>query len=186
MAGLPEQRKGDLFRRESRESLSSPEELYDYIRVNKPRMWTILLALFFLGAAGVFWIFTALIPLTVSVKARRIDGGRYIAFVSPELGAGLRPGMAVRIGKRRGAVASVAGIPLSRREAIRSLQEDFRLSGDYAAYALGLGEWNVTLILSVPDGEAPEEGPGVSPGGAFEQAVIRSAGIRPLDFFNGN
>jgi hypothetical protein len=184
MADIPEQRKGeDLFRRESRESLASPEKLYDYIRVNKPRMWTILLALFFVGAAGVFWIFTAVIPLTVSVKTRQIGPGRYIAFVSPELGAELRPGMAVRIGKRQGAVASVADTPLSLREAIRSLQEDFRLSGDYAAYALGLGDWNVALILSVPDSGAADSGPGT---GAFEQAVINSARLRPLEFFNGN
>jgi hypothetical protein len=179
MADISEQPKGDLFRGESREAVSSPEELYDYIRVNKPRMWTILLALFFVGAAGVFWIFTAVIPLTVSVKARQIGPGRYIAFVSPDLGAELRPGMVVRIGRRQGAVAWVADTPLSLREAVRSLQEDFRFSGDYAAYALGLGEWNVALILSLPDG-------GDGGTGAFEQAVINSARFRPLDFFNGN
>lgn len=171
---------GDLFRRESREHISSPEDLYGYIRVNTPRIWTILLALFFLASTGVFWVFTAVIPLTVSVKARQIEGGRYIAFVSPELGAELEPGTAVRIGKRQGAVASV-GAPLSRQEAARLLREDFRLSGDYTAYALGLGEWNVALILSVPEGE--DAGPDLSAAGTFEQAALSFARIRPLDFF---
>jgi hypothetical protein len=182
MADIPEQRQGgDLFRRESRERVSSPEDLYDYIRVNSPRMWTILLALFFLASAGVFWVFTAAIPLTVSVKARRTGPGYHIAFVSPELGAELKPGMSVRIGKRQGAIASVADTPLSRQEAARLLREDFRLSGDYAAYALDLGEWNVALILSVPDGEAA--GPDLPAAGAFGQAVISFARLRPRDFF---
>jgi hypothetical protein len=161
MADVPGPRQaGDLFRRESREHVSSPEDLYGYIRVNNPRIWTILLALFFLAFAGVFWVFTAVIPLTVSVKARQTGPGRYISFVSPELAAELRPGMTARIGKRQGAIASVGHAPLSRQEAARSLRDDFRLSGDYAAYALGLGEWNVALILSVPDGEGA--GPGLS------------------------
>jgi hypothetical protein len=179
MADIPGQ-AGELFRRESRERISSPEDLYAYIRVNNPRMWTILLALFFLAAAGVFWVFTAVIPLTVSVNARRIGPGSYIAFISPELGAELEPGMAARIGRRQGAIASVAHTPLSRQEAARSLREDFRLSGDYALYALGLEEWNVALILSIPEGEA---GAGLPAGGFFEQAVINFARLRPLDFF---
>jgi hypothetical protein len=178
MADIPKP-GGDLFRRESRERISSPEDLYDYIRVNNPRIWTILLALFFLAAAGVFWVFTAVIPLTVSLKARWIGPGRYIAFVSPELGAELKPGMAARIGQRQGELASVAHTPLSREEAARSLREDFRLSGDYVLHALGLGEWNVALILSVPEGKA---GPGL-PDGAFEQAALSFARLRPLDFF---
>jgi hypothetical protein len=166
MAAIPERAGDHIF---------SPQDLYDYIRVNNPRMWTILLALFFLSFAGLFWIFTAVIPLSVSVNVRRIGPGRYIAFVSPELGAELEPKTAVRIGRRQGEIVSVDPSPLSRQEAARLLREDFHLSGDYALYALGLGEWNVALTLSVPDGE---EG-----AGAFEQAVISFARLRPLDFF---
>jgi hypothetical protein len=167
---------GDLFRKESLEHVSSPEQLYLYIRVNNPKMWMILLALLFLVSAGVFWALTAVIPVTVSVKAWQTGPDRYICYLSPDSGAALEPGMTVRIGKRQGSVVSVAA-PQSYAEAARSLKEDFRLAGDYAAYAMGLGDWNVAVTLSVTGGEAP---------GIFEQAVITSARLRPLDFLSGN
>ncbi|MDR1970579.1 MAG: hypothetical protein LBQ46_01535 [Treponema sp.] len=188
MADVSQRRQGeDLFRRESRDHISSPDQLYDYIRVNSPKMWTILLAFFFLGAAGIFWVFTAVIPVTFPLTARQIGGGRYLAYVSPESAALLRPGTGARIGTRQGEIVSVAETPLSRGEALVSLREDYRISGDYAAHALGLGEWNVALILSVPAGDGPNAAEAAfSPPGVFERAVITSARIRPLDFFSGN
>ncbi|GHV76059.1 hypothetical protein AGMMS49942_08800 [Spirochaetia bacterium] len=41
-----------IFRRESLDHVSSPEQLYDYIRVSNPPMWVVLAAILLLLVAG--------------------------------------------------------------------------------------------------------------------------------------
>lgn len=45
----------DLFRKKSLDSVSSPEQLNDYIRVTTPSVWLIMLGLILLLAGMIVW-----------------------------------------------------------------------------------------------------------------------------------
>ncbi|MDR3337588.1 MAG: hypothetical protein LBT16_10330 [Treponema sp.] len=156
-----------IFRKTSLDQVSSPDQLYDYIKVANPGVWTVLGAILLALAALVFWGISATIPTTVSAAALAEGEGRYVCYFSPALGEGISPGMSVKIGGKEGRVLERGEIPLSYREAARALPSD------YAAYALGLGDWNIrVLIASGPAAEA----------GSLVSAVITVAQTRPLDF----
>ncbi|GHV45814.1 hypothetical protein AGMMS49546_32560 [Spirochaetia bacterium] len=163
-----------IFRRESLDHVSSPEQLYDYIRVSNPPMWIVLIAMLLLLIAGIFWAATAAIPTNLPLTALALPGNRYVCYLPAELGAGARgigggikSGMAVQAGERRGRVLEVGETPESYREVSRNLPSD------YAAYALGLKEWNLKVVLEL-DGSAAGE--------TFLPVRITTARTRPLDF----
>lgn len=57
-----------IFRKSALEKLSSPEQLNDYLRVNQPRGWLVLLGLFAMLAAAGVWVFRGSIPETARLK----------------------------------------------------------------------------------------------------------------------
>ena len=166
-----------IFRKESLDHVSSPEQLYDYIRVSNPPMWVALAAILLLLVAGIFWAATAAIPTNLPVTALAVQGSRYVCYLPPELGAGVKKGMAVQAGDRNGRVLEVGEIPESFREVSRSLPSD------YSAFALGLKDWNRRVLLEL---DSPAEGTSGeasrSNGGTFLQVKITTARTRPLDF----
>ncbi|MBQ0072550.1 MAG: hypothetical protein KBS81_11975 [Spirochaetales bacterium] len=48
-----------LYRKESIEKISSPDELNDYLKVASPRVWLVLAALGTILIGGVVWVCTA-------------------------------------------------------------------------------------------------------------------------------
>ncbi len=134
--------KPDLFRKESVQRISSPEQLDDYIHVSTPSIWIVITALFVLIAASIVWMATSTLETSVTANAVKGADGVFAAFVSPEKAEAIRPGTKVTLGGIPGSVKSVQAPPLSYTEA-RVL-----LPSDYAAYALGLGEWNVLVTLT--------------------------------------
>jgi hypothetical protein len=58
--------KENLFRKESIESLRTPENLDDYLQVTKVSVWIILIAIFLLVVGFIVWGFTAQIGNGIS------------------------------------------------------------------------------------------------------------------------
>lgn len=61
-------KNNDIFRKKSLERISSPEQLNDYIKVSNPSVWLIIIAIFCVIFAGLFWAIFGRIPTTVSVN----------------------------------------------------------------------------------------------------------------------
>ncbi|MDR2053632.1 MAG: hypothetical protein LBP80_09475 [Treponema sp.] len=165
-----------LFRKESLAQVSSPEQLFDYIKAANPSIWIVLGAVFVLVSSLLVWAAAAAIPVMVSSPAI-FDGekGEYLCFLPVEQGAKLKTGMGARIGEFPGRVSAVSEIPLSRKEAAELLP------GAYAVYALGLSDWNIQVRIRLDDmGQHP---PGDRRGSfVFATATVTTDIVRPFSF----
>ncbi len=91
------QEKG-IFRKKSMESLSSPEQLNDYLRVTTPSVWAALGAAVLLLAALILWSFFAVVESYVPGRAAVKDGTLTITFDTAEDAQRVEKGMTVQIG----------------------------------------------------------------------------------------
>ena len=157
----------NIFRKASMEKISSPEQLNDYIRISRPGIWIALAAAFVLLASVFIWSVTG--SLSVSVSAAGIArGGFLVCYLPPEEAEKLSEGMTAEIeAAGTGSVSAVARTPLSEQEAAASVE------GDYAVYALKLGDWNVPV--SIKTDAALEEG-------QVYRVSIATGSIRPAAF----
>ena len=56
-------KNGVFFRKKSLDSISSPDQLYDYIHVTTPSVWIVMLAVIILLAGMIIWSFTGKIEV---------------------------------------------------------------------------------------------------------------------------
>ncbi len=159
--------KPDLFRKESIQRISSPEQLDDYIHVSNPSIWIVITALLVLIAGSIVWMVTSTLETNVSTYAVKEKDGVFTAYISPDKVAAITPGTKVTLGGGAGSIKGVQPAPLSYTEA-RSL-----LPSDYVAYALGLGEWNVRVTLTSDSL--------VSAPGDIAPVIITTSSESPLD-----
>ncbi len=90
--------KEQLFRKESTERISSPDQLRDYMRVTSPSVWMVLTAVIVLLAGLLFCASARNVETTVHVRASA-EGGT-VTVVSEELtadGEQARSGMILRV-----------------------------------------------------------------------------------------
>lgn len=157
----------NIFRKASMEKISSPEQLNEYIRISRPDVWIALVAAFMLLAAIFVWSAVGSLPVSISA-AGIAGGGSLVCYLSPEEAARLRAGMTVEIENAgTGTVSEVGKTPLSEQEVSASVE------GDYAAYALNLGDWNVAV--SIETDAALEDGQ------VYSLSIITDS-IRPITF----
>ncbi len=64
-----------LFRKESMDRISSPEQLHDYMRVTTPRLWMLLAAILVLAAGFVIYACTATMESTMPLTVQAEYGG---------------------------------------------------------------------------------------------------------------
>ena len=95
------------------------------------------------------------------------SNGLLVAFFTPGEAASLAVGMPVDVGGTPGTVREIDAAPLSRAEAAA------QLSGDYAAFTMGLSEWNVRVVVA-SEAKVQE--------GAFSEVRITTDSMRPIDF----
>ena len=69
-----------LFRKNSVEHISSPEQLNDYLRVTSPAIWVVLIAVIILLAGVLIWASFANIDSFVTGTAQVEDGKMVIIF----------------------------------------------------------------------------------------------------------
>ncbi len=138
--------ENNVFRQESLDRITSPDDLNDYIRVYRPSVWLLIAAAALLIAGFLVWSALGYLPTTVPIVCVAEEGKLtgYVEDVT-EITAGLP----VKIGDAEGRVRSVAKLPLSSEEVSK------RYDSDYTIHLLGIQDWNYEIIITaanVPDG----------------------------------
>ena len=64
---MSEQKKPNIFRKETLERISSPEQLSDYLRVTSPGIWIILVAIVVMLVGFFVWMSVGIVETTVPV-----------------------------------------------------------------------------------------------------------------------
>lgn len=95
-----------IFRKESLERISSPEQLHDYMRVTSPRMWMILSAIAALLVGFIIYASTATLENTIEIKLLADSGyiSADVSFSQPDI---LEVQMPVRFAGRTGYVEDI-------------------------------------------------------------------------------
>ncbi len=96
-----------LFRKSSMESISSPEQLTDYLRVTSPAVWIVMAAIILLLVGMLIWGSTAHIDSYAAGTAQVQDGRMIVVFDDSELAANVKAGMSVTVGETSSLIDSV-------------------------------------------------------------------------------
>ena len=96
----------NLFRQESIDHISSPEELHDYMRVTSPRLWMVLGAIMALLIGLIAFAFNAGMESTIPVSVLADNGYITSSLHAQQLDL-IKLRMPVRIGEHKGYIASI-------------------------------------------------------------------------------
>ncbi len=99
--------EGKLFREKSLETISSPEELNDYMHVTSPSVWLILAAIILLLTGMLVWSAVASFDSFASGTAQVSNGNMHIYFDDEQIAENVDSGMKVTAGETETRVASV-------------------------------------------------------------------------------
>lgn len=91
--------KKDLYREKSLEYISSPEQLNDYLKVTKPAVWVVLVAVVVLLVGIIVWSYFAYITSFVSGIGDVEDGIMVIEFDDKDLAVNVHEGMIASVGE---------------------------------------------------------------------------------------
>lgn len=94
---MEEQKKNNIFRQKSLESINSPEQLTDYLRVTNPGVWVILVAVIFLLGGLFAWSTVGKLETIANGTAVVENGIAQIMVLDTNKGT-VSSGMTVRIG----------------------------------------------------------------------------------------
>ncbi len=95
-----------LFRQESMDHISSPEEMHDYLRVTSPRLWMLLSAIVALLVGFLIYASTTTIESTETVSAA-VSYGTIVSSLLEEQGSMVTIGMPVRVGGIKARVTDI-------------------------------------------------------------------------------
>lgn len=131
--------ENQLFRKKSIETISSPEQLNDYIKVSSPGIWTVLLAVVVLLAGVCVWGIWGHLETVVPAVAVS-QNGVTTCYAADDAGS-IQAGMTVRVNGEEYTAVSVS--PLSSQEQSR-LEAYFQQTGQTpqgeVGYALKLDQ----------------------------------------------
>ena len=96
-----------LFRKNSMESISSPEQLTDYLRVTNPAVWIVMAAIILMLVGMLIWGSVAQIDSYAAGTAQVQDGRMIVVFDDSGLAANVKAGMSVTIGETSSPIDSV-------------------------------------------------------------------------------
>lgn len=153
-----------LFRKESLDRISSPDQLNQYIRVSNPSVWLILSAVVVLLIAVCVWGFTGRLETTLEIKMVS-QNGQAVCLLEEEQRTLVKDGMLLRANGETGEIASVSATPMSYEELRSTL-------GEYVLYTSGVaeGEWRYVAQSTLP----------LADGGYDANIIIES--VSPLSF----
>ena len=148
-----------IFRKESMDKISSPEQLDDYIKVSNPGVWMILSCIIILLVGMCVWGIFGKLDTTVTVPAI-CDAEKSVCYVSQDDLSDIENGMTVVIAEKEYAVTAVGSEPIK-------VTDDF---GDYALHIgdFQIGEWVYEIVI---DAELSE---GTYEAGAYEKAEYKT------------
>lgn len=164
--------KNTLFRKASLDSVSSPDQLNDYIRVSTPSVWIVVSAMFILLIAVFYWGFTGSMPTTINAQGVFMDG-HAVCFISPDEAENIRIGQAAGISARGGTEED--GIVVAIKEAPMSIAEiASELNNEYLVQKLVEREFAVKVTIET-------DGSGLVDNTLLSISIITDS-VRPIDF----
>lgn len=99
--------KEQIFRKESLDRISSPEQLNDYLKVTNPGVWAVLAAVIFFIVGILIWSVFGRLTTTVTLDGKAEDGIITVACTS-EQAKNLEPGMKEKIWDEESTILSVS------------------------------------------------------------------------------
>ncbi len=96
-----------LFRKESLDQITSPEQMNDYLRVTNPAVWLLLTAVILLLAGVLLWSSIASIDSFAKGTAQVSDSTMRITFDDTQIAKSVKAGMTVSVGDTTAQVNSV-------------------------------------------------------------------------------
>lgn len=133
--------KKSIFRQRSLDTVESPEQLDEYIRVSNPSIWIVLSALVILVAALVVWSVVGSLPETLAAKGVTVSNNMVQCYVDASMLnkdlTGCKANVVLPDGaSMEGIVKSVSNNPYSLEEIAQSLKSDWVVenvaAGNYA------------------------------------------------------
>ena len=153
----------NIFRKESLDRISSPEQLNDYIRVTNPGVWMLLCAvallLFGLCVWSIFGRLDTLLPVAAITEENQT-----VCYVKEADVEKVSADMPVRIGEEQYRISTVSRQPV--------VVDDTFVPYLLHVGELAEGEWVYPVILNAPCGE----------NGNIEKADIVIESIAPMTF----
>lgn len=151
-----------LFRKESLEKMTSPEQMNDYIRVTGPGIWLVLAAVIALLTGALIWGALGRLDTTIVVSAVADENGAVVCYIPEEQIGSVERGMTVRIASGSYRLKSLPEQPVA-------------VDGSFEAYTLHVGgltagQW----VYAVPTDAS-------LPTGVYE-AEVRVDSVTPLSF----
>ncbi len=137
--------KNDLFRKKSLESIASPEQMNDYIKVIGPGIWIVLAGIIVFLTGIIIWgIFGRLETGVDSVAFVR--EGLAVCYVENDTADDMEEGDEINIGGESTSVISISGAPV-QASAVYDAEtlSDLKMTGYEMLYA-------VTANSGLPDG----------------------------------
>ena len=107
-----------LFRKNSMEHISSPEQLNDYLRVTSPAIWVVLIAVIILLAGLLVWASFANIDSFVSGTAQVESGKMVITFDDEKFSEKVGAGMTAQVGDTASVITSVGNTENGQKFAV--------------------------------------------------------------------
>ncbi len=153
--------KESVFRKQSIDSVSSPEQLNDYIKAADPGVWLILTAIILLLCGVCVWGIFGRLDTTVSVGAV-CTGGELSMYIPEAEKDNVKSGMSVSVNGTEYAIESISGSPVL-------LDSD---KDAYAMHASSLAQGDFAYIANAQTG---------LPDGSYE-AVITVDSVSPMSF----
>jgi hypothetical protein len=101
----------NLFRKKNIEKISSPEQLNDFIKVSRPGIWLILLAVILIIAGVAVWSVSGKLETRESAVISVKDGEGHIYLTYDQVGK-VSKGMTVRVEDCEGVVRAVDSSPV--------------------------------------------------------------------------
>ncbi len=161
-----------LFRKASLDSISSPDQLNDYIKVSNPSVWLVLAALFILIAAVSVWGFIGSLPTTIQTQGVA-SGGNVWCYVEIEDAEKIDVGQTVFVtesggNELAGQVSGVEELPMSTVEIASELKSD------YLVETLSGGDFAVKVIVALDNADLADL--------TLLDVSIVTESVRPIDF----
>ncbi len=139
-----------LFRQNSLDKISSPEQLNDYISVTSPGIWMLLSGIVLVLVGALVWCTFGKLETRIKVPAV-VNGGTAVLYVEAEDISKIKEGQKVELDKYGGSVTSV-GI---NGEKAYEVLSDIALT-EYGYTAVDI-LYSVESEVSAPDGVYPAD-----------------------------
>ena len=130
-----------IFRKESLDKVSSPEQLNNYIRVSSPSVWLVLGAAIVLLVSLLVWAIFGTLPTTVTLNGVK-NGGELVCYAADVSSVNVGDSIIVD-GVEKGKVTAISKKPVSM-ENVSSQYSD-----EYTLYSLDLSDWNYVINTDI-------------------------------------